>query len=63
MSEKADAQDHASFNTSSSGPLRLLHEHDRVFVVGFGLRIEARDETEAREIIEELEEAGYRICW
>ncbi len=46
----------------SSGPLRI-HEHEgRLFVTGFGLRIEVKSEEEARLVIAELEEQGYRMC-
>ncbi len=47
----------------SSGPFKI-HEHEgRLFVTGFGLRIEVKSEEEGRLVIAELEEQGYRICY
>ena len=48
----------------SSGPLRIYEdENNGLFVTGFGLRIPVESEKEARLVIEELENQGYRICY
>lgn len=47
----------------SSGPLRLSEESGKLFVVGFGLRLPVKDQEEGRELIAELEDQGYRICF
>jgi len=48
---------------SSSGPLRLLREGDHLFVTGFGLWIPVASEEEGRELIRDLEDQGYKICY
>lgn len=47
----------------SSGPLRAHREGDKIFVTGFGLWIEVRTEDEARALIRDLEDEGFRICY
>lgn len=47
----------------SSGPLRIHSEQGRLWVVGFGLRLEVRSEEEGLQLIAELEEQGYKICY
>ncbi len=47
----------------SSGPLRVHKEGDKIFVTGFGLWIEVRTEDEARVLIRDLEDEGFRICY
>lgn len=48
---------------SSSGPLKI-HEHEgKLYVTGFGLRIQVKSEEEGRLLIEELEDEGFRICY
>ncbi len=47
----------------SSGPLRIYKdENGKLFVTGFGLWFEVRDEEDGRSLIADLEENGYRIC-
>jgi hypothetical protein len=47
----------------SSGPLRIYKDDNgNLFVIGFGLWLEVRDEEDGRSLIAELEENGYRIC-
>ncbi|MEW6115167.1 MAG: hypothetical protein AB1664_23760 [Thermodesulfobacteriota bacterium] len=48
---------------SSSGPLRLLREGDQLIVTGFGLWIPVASEEEGRELIRDLEDQGYKICY
>jgi hypothetical protein len=47
----------------SSGPLRIHHDEGGLVVTGFGLWIPVRSEQEGLEVIAELEEQGYRICY
>jgi hypothetical protein len=47
----------------SSGPLRIYNEGGNLFVTGFGLWIPIESEKEGLELIHELEEQGYRICY
>jgi hypothetical protein len=47
----------------SSGPLRIHRDAGKIVVTGFGLWIEVQSEEEARAVIAELEEEGYRICY
>ena len=63
-SEEMDVQENGTQDPvgTSSGPLKI-HEHEgRLFVTGFGLKIEVKSEEEARLVIAELEEQGFRIC-
>jgi len=47
----------------SSGPLRIYRDDNgRLFVTGFGLWIEVRDEEDGQSLIAELEENGYSVC-
>jgi hypothetical protein len=48
---------------ATSGPLRIYREDGRLFVTGFGLKLEVKSEEEGRALIAELEEQGYRICY
>jgi len=48
---------------NSSGPLRVHTEGDRLFVTGFGLWIPVKSEEEAKLLIQELEENGFKICY
>jgi hypothetical protein len=48
---------------ATSGPLRIYRDGDKLFVTGFGLKFEVKSEEEGRELIAELEEQGYRICY
>ena len=48
---------------ATSGPLRICREGDKLFVTGFGLKFEVKSEEEGRELIAELEQQGYRICY
>jgi len=51
-------------SSCSSGPLRIYKdENRRLFVTGFGLWIPVETEKEGRQLIEELENQGYRICY
>jgi hypothetical protein len=43
--------------------LRILEQEGKLFVTGFGLRIPVKSEDEGRELIRELEDQGYRICY
>jgi hypothetical protein len=47
----------------SSGPLKIHRQDDRIFVTGFGLWLEVETEAEGHELIAELEDEGYRICY
>lgn len=47
----------------SSGPLQILKQDGELFVTGLGLWIQVRSENEGKEIIRELEDHGYRICY
>ncbi|MEW6532510.1 MAG: hypothetical protein AB1473_16885 [Thermodesulfobacteriota bacterium] len=48
---------------SSGGPLRLLREGDQLVVTGFGLWIPVASEEEGHEVIRDLEDQGYKICY
>lgn len=48
---------------ASSGPLRVHRDGDEVVVTGFGLWIPVKNEAEARMVIEELEEQGFKMCY
>jgi len=48
---------------TTSGPLRIFKHGDRLFVVGFGLKLPVESEEEGRRLIVELEDEGYRICY
>lgn len=41
----------------------MYEEDGNLFVTGFGLWATVRSEEEGRELIAELEDQGYRICW
>lgn len=60
-----DAEENESSDRSrvSSGPLRVHREGNKVFVTGFGLWIEVRTEDEGRNLIRDLEDQGFRICY
>ena len=47
----------------SSGPLKIHRQDDRIFVTGFGLWLEVETEKEGRDLIAELEDEGYHICY
>jgi hypothetical protein len=47
----------------SSGPLRLHPYEGGLVVTGFGLWIPVLSEKEGLEVIAELEEQGYRMCY
>jgi hypothetical protein len=47
----------------SSGPLRIYEEEGSLFVTGFGLWIPVQTQKEGEDLVEELEEQGYRICY
>jgi len=65
MEEKELKRDRPEKPSScSSGPLRIYKdENSRLFVTGFGLWIPVETEKEGRQLIEELENQGYRICY
>jgi hypothetical protein len=48
---------------ASSGPLRVHRHEGRLFVTGFGLWIPVKTEKEGLDLISELEDQGYRICY
>jgi len=48
---------------ATTGPLRIYEEDGKLFVTGFGLWIQVGSEQEGREIIAELEDQGYRVCY
>jgi hypothetical protein len=48
---------------ASSGPLRIHRDEEKLVVVGFGLWIPVRTEKEGSDLIAELEDQGYRICY
>lgn len=48
---------------NSSGPLRVHAEGDRLVVTGFGLWIPVKSKEEAKLLIQELEENGFKICY
>ncbi|MDQ7785141.1 MAG: hypothetical protein RDU20_19805 [Desulfomonilaceae bacterium] len=60
-----DTQDNGSPRDigMSTGPLKIHQHEGRLFVTGFGLKIEVRSEEEGRLVIAELEDQGYRICF
>ena len=47
----------------STGPLKIHQEGDKLYVTGFGLWIPVETEKEGREVIEELEDQGFKICY
>jgi hypothetical protein len=47
----------------STGPLKIHQEGDKLYVTGFGLWIPVETEDEGREVIAELEDQGFRICY
>jgi hypothetical protein len=59
--ESKTEKDEASARVSS-GPLRIYDDNGRLFVTGFGLWIQVESEEEGLDLINELEEQGYRIC-
>ena len=48
---------------NSSGPLRLYRDGEALFVTGFGLWIPVETKEQGLEVIAELEDHGYRICY
>lgn len=54
--------DEGGRHPQSSGPLRLFNHEGSLYVTGFGLWIPVADETEGLDLIQELENQGYRIC-
>ncbi len=50
-------------NRVSTGPLKIHQEGDKLYVTGFGLWIPVETEDEGRELIAELEDQGFRICY
>jgi hypothetical protein len=47
----------------STGPLKIHREGDELFVTGFGLWMPVETEKDGRELIAELEDQGFRICY
>ena len=47
----------------STGPLKIHREGDELYVTGFGLWIPVQTEKEGLELIADLEEQGFRICY
>jgi hypothetical protein len=47
----------------STGPLKIHQEGAKLYVTGFGLWIPVETEKEGRELIAELEDQGFRICY
>jgi hypothetical protein len=56
-------QDPPESKRSSGGPLRLHQEGDQLVVTGFGLWLPVASEEEGRELIRDLEDQGYKICY
>jgi hypothetical protein len=48
---------------SSAGPLRIHRDGENIFVTGFGLRLRVESDEEAKKVIAELEDQGYKICY
>jgi hypothetical protein len=47
----------------SSGPLRILEDSEKIYVVGFGLWLEVKTREDGLALIAELEDQGFRICF
>jgi hypothetical protein len=60
---ESDERSLSEFPGISSGPLKIYRQNDRIFVTGFGLWLEVETEAEGLELIAELEDEGYRICY
>lgn len=59
----AEDKDNPEQKRVSNGPLRIYEEGGKLFVTGFGLWIPVESPQEARALIAELEDQGYRICY
>ena len=59
----AEEKNGSSRGRISSGPLRIYEQDGELFVTGFGLWIPVQTEEEAQDLIRELEEDGFRICY
>lgn len=59
----AEDRENRQQKSVSSGPLRIHEEGGKLFVTGFGLWLPVKSEEEARQLIAELEDQGYRICY
>jgi len=58
--EKQEGEDE---RRESAGPLRIHEEDGALFVVGFGLWLPVTSREEGLQLISELEDQGYRLCY
>jgi|GEM_PF-1057902 len=58
--EKQEVEDE---RRGSAGPLRIHEEDGALFVVGFGLWLPVTSPEEGLQLISELEDQGYRLCY
>jgi hypothetical protein len=60
---ETEEEKQSGISRRSSGPLRLYHDGQALFVTGFGLWIPVENKEQGLKVIAELEDQGYRICY